>query len=101
MSSVSFRSEVLSGLRWVAAARLGGQLVTWAFTIVVMRLLHPSDYGVMAMATVFVSFIQMLKEFGLGAALVQKKEFSEETIRQTFGFLIVANLFFRVPLDFP
>ena len=34
--------------------RLLGQVLTWAITIVVIRLLSPNDYGLLAMATVFV-----------------------------------------------
>jgi len=56
---MSLRSQALSGLRWSASVRLASQVFTWAITLVVIRLLTPADYGLLAMATVFVSFLAM------------------------------------------
>ena len=60
----------MSGLAWSAAGRFSAQLITWAITIVVIRLLTPDDYGLMTLAGVFVAFLAMLSELGLGAAVV-------------------------------
>ena len=68
---MSLRSQALSGFRWTASVRLLSQVITWAITIFVVRLLSPTDYGLIAMATVFIGFLQMFSEFGLGPALVQ------------------------------
>ena len=89
---MSLRSQALSGFRWTASVRLLSQVITWAITIFVVRLLSPTDYGLLAMATVFIGFLQMFSEFGLGPALVQKAELEERTLRQTFGIVLVLNL---------
>jgi teichuronic acid exporter len=89
---MDLRKKVLSGLYWSAGARFLGQLVTWTITIIVMRLLTPEDYGLMALAGLFVNLLVLLNELGLGAALIQKKEISEETLRQTFGLLLLVNI---------
>jgi O-antigen/teichoic acid export membrane protein len=88
-----FGEQIASGLRWVTAARLASQLVTWVFTVVVMRVLEPTDYGIVAMATSFIGLLQMLREFGLGAAIIQRKELPEEVLRSIFGVLIAVNTF--------
>ena len=49
---MSLRAKVLSGLRWITVAKLSTQLISWASTIVVMRLLRPDDYGLIAMAVI-------------------------------------------------
>ena len=54
---MNLRTKVLSGLRWIAVAKFSTQLISWASTIVVMRLLQPDDYGLMAMAVIFHSSI--------------------------------------------
>jgi len=59
---MTLRSKVLAGLFWTGGARLGSQLITWAITIVVIRTLSPSDYGLLAMATVFVNFLVLMAE---------------------------------------
>ena len=86
------KHQILSGLKWTAGARFGGQIITWAVTLLVMRLLSPEDYGLLAMATVFVMFMLMFAEAGLSPALIQKEVIDENALRQSFGFVIVSNL---------
>lgn len=91
-ASMTLRKQVLSGLKWTAGAKLGGQVITWGITLWVMRLLSPGDYGLLAMAMVFVAFLLMMAEAGLGSALVQKEDLDEAQLRQAFGIIIVVNL---------
>jgi teichuronic acid exporter len=85
----TFRRKVLSSFAWMGSAQFFGQLVTWASTILVIRLLEPSDYGVMAMAIVFLSFLLMLSDLGVGAAIVQADEINHDDARYIQGFIVV------------
>ena len=89
---MSLRSQVLSGLFWTGGARLLSQVLTWAITIIVVRLLSPDDYGLLAMATVFMSLLALLAEAGLGAALVQAPEVDELKLRRIFGAVILIDV---------
>ena len=88
---MSLRQKVLSGLIWTAGTRFLGQILTWAITVVVIRLLSPSDYGLLAMATVFVSFLVLMSEAGFGAALVQAPELDNLKLRSIFGAVILIH----------
>jgi len=88
---MSLRSQALSGLRWTASVRLVSQLITWSITLIVIRLLTPADYGLLAMATVFVSFLAMFSELGLGAAVVQKADVDEQLLRRAFGVILAIH----------
>lgn len=88
---MSLRAKALSGFRWTASVRLASQVVTWAITLMVIRLLTPADYGLLAMATVFVSFLTMFSEFGLGAAVVQKADVDEPLLRRVFGAILAIH----------
>ena len=88
---MSLRSRALSGLRWTATARLASQAISWAITLVVIRLLTPGDYGLLAMATVFVALLAMFSEFGLGAAVVQQANIDEHLLRRVFGVILVIH----------
>lgn len=96
---MTIRKQVLSGLKWTAGAKLSGQIITWGITLWVMRLLSPEDYGLLAMAMVFVTFLLMMAEAGLGSALVQKQDLDETKLRQAFGIVIVVNLTLLVLLN--
>lgn len=88
---MSLRAQALSGFRWTASVRLLSQVITWAITLVVIRLLTPADYGLLAMATVFVSFLAMFSELGLGAAVVQQADVDEQLLKRAFGVILILH----------
>jgi len=94
MNDIPIRSRVLSALRWSAAARFSGQAITWAVTIVVIRLLTPEDYGLMSMATVLTGFAYLINEIGVIPALIQMKTPSDYVIRQIYAVVISTNILF-------
>lgn len=95
---MSLRKRVMSGLFWTATARFALQFVSWCITIFVIRLLSPQDYGLMELAGVFVSFLAMISEFGLGAAIVQRKILTQSDLKAIFGFILCFSLLFSVLL---
>ena len=88
---MSLRARVLTGFRWTTSARLLSQVITWAITLLVIRLLTPADYGLLAMATVFVAFLAIFSELGLGAAVVQKADVDERLLRRAFGVVLIVH----------
>lgn len=88
---MTLRAQVLSGLRWTVSARLLSQLITWAITLVVIRLLTPADYGLLAMASVFIVFFSMVSEMGLGSALVQKTTVDDRELKGVFGLVLLVQ----------
>lgn len=85
------RSSVIASLRWQAAAKLGSQLISWTVTILVMRLLVPADYGLMAMAMVLVGLTGLIAEMGLGSALVQARQVDLHQQRSVLGLSLMVN----------
>ncbi|MCK6461947.1 MAG: lipopolysaccharide biosynthesis protein [Planctomycetes bacterium] len=86
-----FRRRVISAVKWSAAGKFLGQMISWAVTFYVMRKLDPSVYGLMGMATVAISFLMVINELGLGATLVQRRNLDDRTKRQVFGFVLAMN----------
>lgn len=85
------RGKVLTSLRWQTAAKLGSQLISWSITLLVMRLLAPADYGLMAMAMVLVGFSALVAEMGLGAALVRATVADADLQRRVAGLALGIN----------
>ena len=88
---MNLRAKVLSGLFWVGGTRLLSQVLTWGITIVVVRLLTPADYGLLAMATVFMGLLNLIAEAGLGSALIQAPQVDDLTLRRIFGAVIMID----------
>lgn len=88
----SFASQVRSAVIWRSGSQIAAQMVQWASTFLVIRILSPTDYGLFAMAGVVMAFLNMLNGYGLASGLVQQKDITERQIRQLFGMLIIVNL---------
>ena len=67
------------------------QLVTWAATFVVIRLLAPSDYGLFAMTQVILVFLNLMNGYGFASALVRTESVDRRRIAQVFGMLLLLN----------
>ncbi len=76
---------LLHGVAWTGGLKWATQLLSWAATLVVARILSPSDYGLFGLATLYSGLIQLINEFGLGAAVVRRRDLSEPQIAAVGG----------------
>ena len=79
MQETNLTFRVLSALKWLTAARTAGQLVTWVITLIVIRILSPEDYGLVAAVTVVLGFAALTNELGITPALIQRKQSPVQT----------------------
>lgn len=73
----TLRSRVLHGVAWKGASRLLVEGSKAAVGLILARLLTPDDFGLAAMAMVFVGIIPIFSGLALGAALVQRPTLDE------------------------
>lgn len=86
-----FSGQVRSAILWRSGSQILAQVISWASTLLVIRLLEPSDYGLFAMTQVILSFMQFLNGYGLVSALVQSESLDRHRLRQAFGIMLVLN----------
>jgi len=67
------------------------QIMTWASTIAVVRLLSPSDYGLYAMTQAVVTALAFLNGQSFATSLIQTDRIDERRIGQVFGLLLSLN----------
>ncbi len=92
MAEKSLRRRVLDGVFWLTGVKIVGQVVSWTITIYVIRILSPNDYGLVAMAGVYISFVTLFSEIGLSAAIVQKKDISQQDLSNIGWAVLALNL---------
>ncbi len=95
---MNLKNRVMSGLRWTAGMRFLSKIFTWAVTIFVIRLLSPADYGLMELAGVFVAFLVMIGELGLGAAIVHRKDLDTDSLKSLFSLILLVSFLFALLL---
>lgn len=95
---LSRRVRVARSMFWIAWSRGVLQLLTFATTLFIARILVPADYGVMALATSFTAHAGMLAEMGLGAAIIQFRDLDRRELDTCFWITMMLAMVFCAAL---
>jgi PST family polysaccharide transporter len=101
---MSTKKILFKGVSFMALANYSSLAINLIISAILARLLSPSDFGVVAIATVFIAFFYLLSDAGIGPAIVQYKELSGKDISNIFGFtfwtacLLSVIFFFLAPV---
>ncbi|WP_246844982.1 lipopolysaccharide biosynthesis protein [Altererythrobacter sp. TH136] len=83
--------RVRSALAWRWGTQVLAQIITWASTIAVVRLLVPGDYGLYAMTQAVVTAVAFLNGQSFATSLIQADKVDERRIGQVFALLLLLN----------
>ena len=87
---MSIDRKAISALKWATVAKLVVQIASWAGTLMIVRLLRPEDYGLMAKVAVVCAIAGAIAELGLGAAIVRSVDMTRVDLQKVYG----VSLFF-------
>lgn len=71
---MNLRQQALKGLLWSALEKWGGKFFALLVFLMLARLLEPADFGLVALAGVFISLVQVLVQQGFAAAIIQRDD---------------------------
>jgi O-antigen/teichoic acid export membrane protein len=89
---MSETSVLAKGVLWIGSFRWAAQVLSWLSTLVVIRLLSPSDYGIVGMALTWIGVASVVSELGLGAAVVALPRLSSREAAQLHVVAIAAGI---------
>ncbi len=81
--------SLAGNLAWRAVTDWGAQIVSWASLLVVVRILAPSDFGLVAMSAAFYSFLRLAGEFGIPVTIVTMRDLTEGEIAQLHSVAVL------------
>jgi O-antigen/teichoic acid export membrane protein len=81
---MSIQRSIFKGASWLALFKLVSQSFSWVITILIARILMPSDYGLMEMATIITNYAFFFSDMGLGSAIVQRNHISKSELSSLF-----------------
>lgn len=87
----AFADRVRSAVLWRSGSQIVAQIILWSVTLVVVRLLEPSDYGLFAMTQVVSVIFAVFNGSGFASALVQAESVDDREIAQVFGIMLLLN----------
>jgi O-antigen/teichoic acid export membrane protein len=82
------RTLAVKSAAWYGGTRLWGQLLSWVVTILLARMLVPADYGLFAMASTVLTVLELMQEFGLGTALIQRQDLTRQQVNGVFWIVV-------------
>lgn len=85
-------ASLLGNLSWKFAERIASQAVSFVVSIVLARILAPSDYGAITMVMIFVTLANVIVEGGFSSALIQKKNADKLDFSTVFYFSLVFSI---------
>ncbi|MBQ9207649.1 MAG: lipopolysaccharide biosynthesis protein [Treponema sp.] len=94
------KNTVISSLIWKFLERGGVQGVQFVLSIILARLVSPSDYGIIALLLVFIQIANVFIQNGFNTALIQKKESDDIDFSSVFYFSLLFAAFFYIVLFF-
>jgi O-antigen/teichoic acid export membrane protein len=86
----SLGSRTMRGMFWAYGAYVGGRAIVLVSTAILARLLTPADFGLVALALVFMTFMETVQDLGLTQALIVSSPEEEPARAQTTFMWTVA-----------
>lgn len=95
---MSIKQQATKSVFWSAIERFSVQGIQFLLSLIIARLLLPSDYGLIAMLSIFMAIAQTFIDSGFANALIQKKNKTDADYSTVFFFNIVISVFLYVLL---
>lgn len=90
--SGALQQRVARGLTWTLIDTWGTQVLGLTVFVILANLLVADDFGLVALAAVFVAFAQLLVDQGLGDALIQRRRVTRSEIDTAFWVAVVTGV---------
>ncbi|TEU00933.1 MAG: MOP flippase family protein [Candidatus Stahlbacteria bacterium] len=89
---MNLTTKTVQGVGWSGISRITRLLLQLGMTALLARLLTPNDFGLLAMVVVFTNLVMVFRDFGLTAALIQRKGLAEEHLSSGFWVNVLVGL---------
>ena len=86
------KDRVAKAVFWIVWSRLGLHGVAFLSTLVVVRILSPADYGLMALAGISTYIVSLIVQVDLGSAIIQFPDLDDKELNACFWFTMCLTL---------
>lgn len=102
-NKMELKTLALKSILWEGSGKVVRQTYSWIIMILLARLLNPSVFGIMAMASMIIALGELINDAGFGVAVVQKEKLDEYDLSTSFfcslfiGFSIFLIIYLTTP----
>lgn len=100
---MGYKQNAFKGFSWMGLLRVSTRVIAFIRLAILARILTPAQFGVFGVATLLLSFLEVLSETGINVFLIQKKDESDKYISSAWvvsilrGILIATLLVILAP----
>lgn len=88
----SLRNNVISGTKWASLEKIAFHGIQFVLSIILARLLSPSDYGMIGMLGVFIAISQVFIDGGFSNALIRSQNRSQKDLSTVYYCNVVISI---------
>lgn len=81
---MNLKNKVVKGVIWSTIQSGGSQVISFVVFLVLARLLEPETYGLVALASIFLAFVQVFLDQGFVDAIIQREKLDLEHLDTAF-----------------
>lgn len=84
----SIKKELISGVLYTAISKYSGIIISLVVAGILARLIAPEEFGIVAIATVIISFFGIFSDLGIAPAIIQNKDLTGKDLNRIFSFTL-------------
>mgnify|MGYP000984404723 CR=1 FL=1 len=88
---MSLKQKTISGVVWTFAQQFGSQIISFAVSLILARILLPSDFGTIAIFSVLMGIGSVLIDSGLTNSLIRTQDVDDTDLSTVFYFNFVVS----------
>ena len=89
---ISVKKEIINGVFWNAVAKYSSVIVQLGVTAILARLITPEEFGIVAIATVLITFFSIFSDMGLGSAIIQRQDLTNKDYSSIYSFSVYLSM---------
>ena len=89
---MGYSKKFLTGISWLWALNLSSKAVSFLTSILIARILTPSEFGVYGVAILVMALLEILTETGINVVIIQEKNNLEKYINSAWIVSIIRGL---------
>lgn len=87
-----YQRTSVKGIKWSGITEVLTRFVRFITTVILARILLPQDFGEIALAIIFIQFVQLIIDLGISTALIQRQDLKQEHYNASFSFLFLISI---------
>lgn len=89
---MSVKKDMLNGVFWNVIAKYSGIAISIIISAILARLIPPEEFGIIAIATVFINLISLFTDMGIGPAVIQSNQLNDDDYDNLFTFTLYSGI---------